>query len=139
MQGNSVARKTILLRRNLKLKGVSKEVRALHELQHAHIIRLVGTYTQGRLVNMLLYPVARLDLTDFLGQFQNPKRRRGSIQSIYSIMRTILEGKSLSQLALSRIRLGIRPLAWHKACEHKTSKHPPKMHSTVRDAQRLGV
>jgi serine/threonine protein kinase len=68
-RGIKLARKTILLRRHLGLKEVLKEVRALHELRHAHVIRLVGTYTQGRKFSMLLYPVARLDLAQFLDNF----------------------------------------------------------------------
>ena len=77
-RGIRLARKTILLRRNLGLKDVLKEVRALHELRHAHVIRLVGTYTQGRRFNMLLYPVARFNLAEFLDDFadsKNPERK----------------------------------------------------------------
>ena len=77
-RGIRLARKTVLLRRNLTIKDVLTEVRALHELRHAHIIRLVGTYTQGKRFSMLLYPVARLNLAEFLDTFQAPKTHRST-------------------------------------------------------------
>jgi serine/threonine protein kinase len=65
-RGIRLARKTVFLRRGLQLRDVLKEVRALHELRHAHIIRLVGTYSSPRSFNMLLYPVADQNLADYL-------------------------------------------------------------------------
>lgn len=74
-RGIKLARKTVLLRRTLTLRDALQEARALHELRHAHIIRLVGTYTQGRSFSMLLYPVARLNLAEFLDSFRRAQRR----------------------------------------------------------------
>jgi serine/threonine protein kinase len=94
-RGIKLARKTILLRRHLGLKDVLKEVRALHELWHAHVIRLVGTYTQGRRFNMLLYPVARFNLAEFLDDFADSKN------SERKLLREPLSGGTFSREDLS--------------------------------------
>jgi hypothetical protein len=94
-RGIKLARKTILLRRHLGLKDVLKEVRALHEFWHAHVIRLVGTYTQGRRFNMLLYPVARFNLAEFLDDFADSKN------SEKKLLREPLSGGTFSREDLS--------------------------------------
>jgi serine/threonine protein kinase len=43
-----------------------KEIEILKGLSHRHIIRLVGTYTQGPFLGLLLWPVATCDLATFL-------------------------------------------------------------------------
>jgi serine/threonine protein kinase len=48
-----------------------KEIEILKRLSHEHIIELVGTYTQGRILGLLLYPVAVCDLATFLEDFES--------------------------------------------------------------------
>jgi serine/threonine protein kinase len=43
-----------------------REIEIIKRLQHSHIIRLVGTYTHGPFLGLLLWPVARCDLANLL-------------------------------------------------------------------------
>jgi serine/threonine protein kinase len=43
-----------------------KEIEIIKRLQHRHIIRLVGTYTHGPFLGLLLWPVATCDLADLM-------------------------------------------------------------------------
>lgn len=51
---------------HLKLKDALNEVEHLQRLRHAHIVRLVGSYTQGRNFSILIYPVTEYDLATFM-------------------------------------------------------------------------
>lgn len=48
-----------------------KEIEILKKLSHAHIVKLVGTYTHQRFLGLLLWPVAVCDLTTFLEDMDN--------------------------------------------------------------------
>lgn len=61
-----LARKKITCNRHLKKEDAVTEVEHLLRLQHAHIVRLVGTYTIRRQLAILLYPAADWDLDAFL-------------------------------------------------------------------------
>ncbi|KAH6673356.1 kinase-like domain-containing protein [Halenospora varia] len=61
-----LARKLTYLTRRVTQKEVLKEVQALQKLKHAHVVQLIGTYRQGRKFAALLYPVADMDLAQYL-------------------------------------------------------------------------
>ncbi|TVY32589.1 hypothetical protein LSUB1_G008329, partial [Lachnellula subtilissima] len=63
-----LARKTIICGRRLSLHGAFAEVEHLQKLRHPHIIRLVGSYLQGKKLSVLLYPVADYDLGAFFDE-----------------------------------------------------------------------
>jgi serine/threonine protein kinase len=48
------------------IEDVRREVEILQRLSHHHIINLLGSYTQVRVVGLLLLPVAECDLGDFM-------------------------------------------------------------------------
>lgn len=43
-----------------------KEIEIIKRIQHPHVIRLVGTYTHGPFLGLLLWPVATCDLANLL-------------------------------------------------------------------------
>jgi hypothetical protein len=61
-----LARKSIRLNRNLKLVDLVGEIEHLHQLRHRHVIRLVGSYLQGRTFAMLLYPTVSPHLGTYM-------------------------------------------------------------------------
>jgi serine/threonine protein kinase len=61
-----LARKTITCSRYLRKEDAITEVEHLGHLQHAHVVRVVGTYTLKRHLAILLYPAADCDLDTFL-------------------------------------------------------------------------
>ncbi|KAF2834925.1 kinase-like protein, partial [Patellaria atrata CBS 101060] len=62
-----LARKTIPWIPTLaKRKLAIQEVKLLQKLNHAHIIRVVGSYTINRQLSILLYPVADEDLATYI-------------------------------------------------------------------------
>src|ERR1700755_2892030 len=55
-----------------------REIEILRKLKHRHVIRLVGSYTQGPFLGLLLWPVAVCDLSNFFESLEylkelNPK------------------------------------------------------------------
>jgi serine/threonine protein kinase len=94
-RGIRLARKTIYLRRGLQLRDALKEVRALHELRHAHIVRLVGTYSQSKSFTMLLYPVADQNLAEHLDELD--VRRQSVLFPDRNYMLLIQDITSLSE------------------------------------------
>ncbi|KAL1641378.1 hypothetical protein SLS58_006079 [Diplodia intermedia] len=65
-----LARKRIFFRDKLSREEAADEVSHLQRLNHAHIIRVIGTYVlpAARSVNVLLYPVAEYNLESFLDE-----------------------------------------------------------------------
>lgn len=61
-----LARKTIRCSRRLCKEDAVTEVEHLQRLQHAHIVRVVGTYTLRKNLAILLYPAADWSLDDFM-------------------------------------------------------------------------
>jgi hypothetical protein len=61
-----LARKKIRCHRRLKKEDVIVEVEHLQRLQHAHIIRVVGTYTLKKDLAILLYPATQWNLDEFM-------------------------------------------------------------------------
>jgi hypothetical protein len=64
-----LARKKIAYSRRLKKEDAITEVEHLTKLQHAHIVRIVGTYTMRRDLAILLYPAAEWDLDAYMDEF----------------------------------------------------------------------
>ncbi|KAI9817107.1 MAG: hypothetical protein M1827_001219 [Pycnora praestabilis] len=65
-EGVPYARKQIYCSRRIKLQDVQHEVEVMKKLDHKHIIEFVGSFTQGRVLGMLLKPAAQCDLSTFL-------------------------------------------------------------------------
>lgn len=65
-QGIALALKTIYCPPGYDSKQRRKEVEIIKKLSHRHIIKLVGTYTQGPRLGLLLWPSAACDLATFL-------------------------------------------------------------------------
>lgn len=61
-----LARKLTHLTTRTNQKDLLREVHTLQKLKHAHVIQLIGTYRQGRKFAALLYPVADIDLAEYL-------------------------------------------------------------------------
>ncbi|KAH7382390.1 kinase-like domain-containing protein [Phaeosphaeria sp. MPI-PUGE-AT-0046c] len=67
-----LARKTITCGKNTMTKEEAiKEVAHLTRLNHAHIVRIIGTYVKGRELSILLYPVAKFNLGEFFDRFSS--------------------------------------------------------------------
>jgi serine/threonine protein kinase len=63
--GQTVALKKVFCRSGIKQTDL-KEIEIIKKLRHHHVIELVGTYTHGLYLGLLLYPVAVCDLATFL-------------------------------------------------------------------------
>jgi hypothetical protein len=61
-----LARKRIRCHRGLSKREAVTEVEHLQRLQHAHIVRVVGTYVIGKELCILMYPAAQWDFGDFM-------------------------------------------------------------------------
>jgi tRNA A-37 threonylcarbamoyl transferase component Bud32 len=61
-----LARKTVKCDRRLTKEMVITEVEHLQRLQHAHIVRFVGSYTLRKTLSLLLYPSADQNLEEFM-------------------------------------------------------------------------
>lgn len=64
-----LARKTIRCNRHLTKEEAVDEVAHLHQINHAHVIRVIGTYIMGQDLSILLYPVAEYNLESFLEEY----------------------------------------------------------------------
>lgn len=73
-----LARKTIFCNRQLTKDDAVNEVAHLTHLDHAHIVRVIGTYTLDKQLSILTYPVAEHNLEEFLYEFS--RTPRGDVQ-----------------------------------------------------------
>ena len=64
VKGEKLALKKMAIKRRMNTSEI-KEIEVLKKLSHAHMIRLIGTYTHQRLLGILLHPVAVCDLNLF--------------------------------------------------------------------------
>jgi serine/threonine protein kinase len=65
-----LARKTIFCGKQTMTKEEAiAEVAHLTRLDHAHIVRIIGTYVKGRELSILLYPVAEYNLESFFEKY----------------------------------------------------------------------
>ena len=65
-RGITLARKKIYCNRRMKLEDVRRELDILKKLNHKHVVTLVGSFIQGQLLGLLLFPAAVCDLGVFL-------------------------------------------------------------------------
>lgn len=72
----AVAWKTIYGRRQIGQEQ-RNEIEILKKLSHGHVIKLVGTYTFGKWLGLLLWPVAECDLASFLEDVDMIQERVG--------------------------------------------------------------
>lgn len=63
-----LARKTVKCNRRLTREDVITEVENLQRLQHAHVVRVVGTYTLRKSLSILLYPAADQNLEELMDE-----------------------------------------------------------------------
>jgi len=61
-----LARKTVFCNRKFTKEQAVQEVAHIMRLSHAHVMRVIGTYTIGKEISILLYPVAEYNLETFL-------------------------------------------------------------------------
>lgn len=61
-----LARKTIRCIRKPTREEAAKEIRHLQQLQHRHVVRLVGTYMLKKNLSILMYPATEYSLDGFL-------------------------------------------------------------------------
>ncbi|KAF2035592.1 kinase-like protein [Setomelanomma holmii] len=66
-----LARKKIRCRRPLSRLDYLAEVEHLQRLQHAHVVRVVGTYTWKKDLGILLYPAAPWNLDEFMDELMD--------------------------------------------------------------------
>jgi serine/threonine protein kinase len=62
----SLARKTITCNRHFTKQQAIEEIAHLKSLNHAHIVRGIGTYLLGSKLSILIYPAAQYNLGSFL-------------------------------------------------------------------------
>jgi serine/threonine protein kinase len=79
-----LARKTIRCTRRLSHKDAITEVEHLQRLQHAHIVRVVGTYTLRKNLAILLYPAADWNLEEFMEMVTEVPYRGMAFDQFYS-------------------------------------------------------
>ncbi|KAF2791073.1 kinase-like protein, partial [Melanomma pulvis-pyrius CBS 109.77] len=61
-----LARKTIRCNRYLTKDKAIEEVAHLSRLKHSHVVQVIGTYTMGTELSILMYPVAEHNLETFI-------------------------------------------------------------------------
>ncbi|KAL1795285.1 hypothetical protein ACET3X_007101 [Alternaria dauci] len=71
--GLHVSRKTLKNRNQTVIDELKKEVGVLRKLRHPHIIRIMGTYSRGDKMSMLLSPVADTTLAIWLERSASQK------------------------------------------------------------------
>ena len=67
------------------LEMIMSEVKHIQRLRHQHIIQLVGTYTLGWSLHILLFPVGQWNLKSFLEEFQDLDLNRKAYPEFFSV------------------------------------------------------
>jgi serine/threonine protein kinase len=80
-----IARKQIYYGRRMKIEEVKSELDILKKLSHRHVVTLVGSYTQNKILGILLYPAAVCDLGVFLDELDEAQRSQ-SIESCFGLL-----------------------------------------------------
>ncbi|KAL5315299.1 hypothetical protein ACEPPN_016166 [Leptodophora sp. 'Broadleaf-Isolate-01'] len=73
-RGVKIARKQIFCSRRMKIEDVKRELEILRKLDHKHVVTLLGSYTQGRVLGLLLFPAAACDLGVYLDELDEDLR-----------------------------------------------------------------
>ena len=91
VSGQKVAWKRKFCRRRISALEL-QEIAILKKLDGRHIIKLVGTYTHGPFLGLLLSPVAVCDLGTFLEDVDILLHRRGDVEVDHQAIQQRLEG-----------------------------------------------
>ncbi|KAF2119640.1 kinase-like domain-containing protein [Lophiotrema nucula] len=78
----------------LKLEDALIEVQHLYRVQHAHIVRLVGTYVTGSDLAILTYPCAQWNLEQFMREvpsFPDIEARARSLRQFFTCLAKVLD------------------------------------------------
>lgn len=70
IQGLHIAHKKVYFRRRISDED-KKEVEILKRLSHVHMVQLIGTYTQQKVLGILMYPIAVCDLHTFFDDVES--------------------------------------------------------------------
>jgi serine/threonine protein kinase len=70
-----LARKTVRCNRRITKEIAIEEVAHLSRLNHSHIVRVIGTYSMGETLSILMYPVADWNLETFLSYMDSGQPR----------------------------------------------------------------
>ncbi|KAF2019244.1 kinase-like protein [Aaosphaeria arxii CBS 175.79] len=88
-----LARKTIRCNRNFPKSRAIEEVAHLTKLNHSHIVRVIGTYTRGNELSILLYPATEYNLETFLQELDPTnlhtsewEERRSSLRNFFGCL-----------------------------------------------------
>ncbi|KAG4436726.1 hypothetical protein IFR05_007780 [Cadophora sp. M221] len=73
-RGVKIARKQIFCSRRMKIEDVKRELEILRRLDHKHVVTLLGSYTQSRVLGLLLFPAAACDLGVYLDELDEDLR-----------------------------------------------------------------
>jgi serine/threonine protein kinase len=76
-QGVKLARKQIYCNRRMKIEDVKRELDILKKISHKHVVTLVGSYTQNRVLGLLLFPATVCDLGIFLDEMDEMQTEQG--------------------------------------------------------------
>jgi len=105
IKGVRVALKRIYCRQGVRQKHL-QEIEIIRKLKHPHIIQLAGSYTRGRYLGILLYPVATCDLTTFLEDVDFLQNLEGSLLYSPGISSSEFEERISRCATISRIEIG---------------------------------
>ena len=73
-KGIALAWKTRYCRKKESQATQRREIEVLKRLDHRHVVRLVGSYTQGPELGLLIWPVAICDLGAFMDDIDTTRR-----------------------------------------------------------------
>lgn len=85
-----LARKTVLCTKRFPVAKAIQEAAELKRLQHAHILRVIGTYVIGKEFSILLYPVAKYNLADCLSLIRTASSSYEDWRDIFSSMKSFI-------------------------------------------------
>jgi serine/threonine protein kinase len=97
--GMVLARKQIYCSRRIKLEDVRRELDILKKLSHKHVVVLVGSYIQSKVLGLLLFPAAVCDLGVFLDEIEDEYRNESHIMG--DVLSTLLGRLEIAEKSLS--------------------------------------
>ncbi|CAO2652823.1 Nn.00g022340.m01.CDS01 [Neocucurbitaria sp. VM-36] len=109
-----LARKRITCNRRLKKEDAITEVEHLQRLQHSHIVRVIGTYTLGKHLSILLYPATLCNLDEFMDEelgFYNKLTALNTFFGCLSNAIRFIHSKNVKHMDIKPKNLLVRPLA----------------------------
>jgi serine/threonine protein kinase len=89
-QGITLARKQIYCNNRVKLEDLKRELEILKKLSHKHVVTLVGSYIQSKILGLLLFPAAACDLRVFLDEVDEQQRKSTKSDLIWESLSQLL-------------------------------------------------